>query len=885
MRDQVDVLWILITAALVFVMQPGFCCLEYGSVRKKNSVNVAIKNFTDFLIALLAFWAVGFGFMFGPSRHGLVGLGEGFFAGPTGSARHDALWLFQAMFCGTAATIVSGAIAERVRFGTYLVTTTVTSALIYPVFGHWVWGGAVTGEKAGWLEALGFIDFAGSSVVHVVGGAVGLAGALVLGPRLGKYGADGRVNDIAAQDIPIATLGAFLLWVGWFGFNGGSRLALDASVPPLIVNTYLAGAAGGLAAMLLRLTRRRTWDVLCLLNGSLGGLVGITAGCAFVTPVAAVVIGAVAGLVVCYGGEFLERRLRVDDPVGAVPVHALTGLWGTLAVGLFALPEHVAGWAGTRGLQVLVQGLGTTVAFVWAFGTGYLAFKALALTTGVRVSAAEEQAGLNLAEHGLRSPFHDMLDSMKKITADGDLSRRLNVEPESDEGEAALIFNAMMDEMSVRATELRLANHALQREILERERIEQALRSARSQSEQLLTAMSAVLIGLDHRDCVTQWNGEAERLLGLKAADVLGRPLRACAIPWSWTDIDGALATCRGTNATTRLEELHYCKPPAQDAYLSLAFTPFRVTAHEAAGVVIVGSDVTTRKQLEIDLAHAQKLEAVGQLAAGIAHEINTPTQYVGDNLRFVKDAFGALSQLIGSHRALLEAAKAAGVLPDLADDVERVATVTDAAYLLDETPKAIEQSLDGVARVARIVAAMKEFSHPGSAERKLADINRAIETTITVARNAWKYVADVVTDLDPALPPVPCLPAELNQVILNLLVNAAHAIADVVGKDSGKKGRITVSTRHDGTCVEIRLTDTGSGIPEAIRQRVFDPFFTTKEVGKGTGQGLAIARSVVVDKHGGTITFETETGKGTTFIVRLPLHASDGDAHPEAVA
>lgn len=281
--------------------------------------------------------------------------------------------------------------------------------------------------------------------------------------------------------------------------------------------------------------------------------------------------------------------------------------------------------------------------------------------------------------------------------------------------------------------------------------------------------------------------------------------------------------------------------------------------------------DVTERNLLRAQLLQAQKLESVGQLAAGIAHEINTPTQYIGDNVRFMKDAFLDLRSLLAHYERLLLLAKSNTLTTESIHEIEEAVRSADAGYLLEEIPKAVEQTLEGVTRVSTIVSAMKEFSHPGTKEKIPLDLNHAIDSTITVSRNEWKYVAELETDFDPALPLINCLPGELSQVILNLIVNAAHAIADVVREGGLEKGKITVQTKTLTDWAEILIHDTGAGIPEEIRTRIFDPFFTTKGIGKGTGQGLAIARSVVVDKHGGTIHFETEMGRGTTFIIRLP--------------
>jgi signal transduction histidine kinase len=299
-----------------------------------------------------------------------------------------------------------------------------------------------------------------------------------------------------------------------------------------------------------------------------------------------------------------------------------------------------------------------------------------------------------------------------------------------------------------------------------------------------------------------------------------------------------------------------------------------------AADVLLARVNVGARTvTMQAQLAQTQKLESIGRLAAGIAHEINTPTQYVGDNTRFLRDAVGSLLQALDLCQEFV------GPTQEPCGWDERAARVRDALQALDfeflreEIPKAVEQSLEGLERVTRIVRAMKDFAHPGAEGKEAVDLNQAIESTITVARNEWKYVAEMVTDFDPALPAVSCVAGEFNQVILNIVVNAAHAIADVVGRSTGEKGTITIATRQDGGWAEIRIADTGTGIPEEHRSKIFDHFFTTKELGKGTGQGLAIAYAVVTEKHGGTITVETEMGKGTTFIIRLPIESQSAPA------
>jgi PAS domain S-box-containing protein len=429
-------------------------------------------------------------------------------------------------------------------------------------------------------------------------------------------------------------------------------------------------------------------------------------------------------------------------------------------------------------------------------------------------------------------------------------------------------------ELSLSAVKLNGSWHAIGilRDVGQRKRAEEALRKEHARTEQLLASISSILIGVDENESIVQWNTAAERTFAIDAREALGRRFRECRIPWAWAPVLEAIAACRTTGKPQRVDDLRYTRPEGKDGFLGITVTPVANEEGRLAGFLLAGADITERRILEAHLNQAQKLESIGQLAAGIAHEINTPTQFVGDNVRFLQDAFRDLHALLEKDAELLDACRRGLVTPELIAEVEAAVNASDLEYLSEEVPRAIEQSLDGVARVAKIVRAMKDFSHPGADDKKATDLNKAIESTITVARNEWKYVADLRTDLDPALPPVTCLPGDLNQAILNLIINAAHAIAAVVGDGASGKGTITVTTRRDGDWAEIRVRDTGCGIPEAIRSKVFDPFFTTKQVGKGTGQGLAIAHAVVVEKHGGTITFESEVGTGTTFSIRLPI-------------
>jgi Amt family ammonium transporter len=390
-QTHADYVWTLVAAALVFFMQAGFAMVETGFTRAKNAINIMMKNLMDFSVGSLAYWALGFGLMFGASASGWIGT-TGFFLSDFKSGGDPwvlAFWMFQVVFAATAATIVSGAMAERTKFSGYLIYSVFISGLIYPVFGGWAWGGLYQG--GGWLEKLGFIDFAGSTVVHSVGGWAALAGAIVLGPRLGKYGKDGSIKPILGHNMPLAALGVFILWLGWFGFNPGSTTAANKDIAMIFVNTNLAAAAGALLAMVTSWLWFGKSELGMALNGALAGLVAITSPCATVLPLSAIIIGSVAGVLVVASVVFFDR-IKVDDPVGAVSVHGVNGAWGTLAAGIFNM-------GGTSAKIIGVQVLGIVTCFVWTFLTAFILFKLIDKTIGLRVSPEEEAQGLDLGEH------------------------------------------------------------------------------------------------------------------------------------------------------------------------------------------------------------------------------------------------------------------------------------------------------------------------------------------------------------------------------------------------------------------------------------------------------------------------------------------------------
>ncbi|WP_031481876.1 ammonium transporter [Maridesulfovibrio frigidus] len=411
-QTHANILWTLIAAILVMFMQAGFACVEAGFTRSKSAGNILMKNFLDFAAGSIIFFLFGFALMFGLDAGGFIGT-SGFGLEGVNLVNADGqwtltFWFFQSVFAATAATIVSGGIAERTKFSGYILVTMIVTGLIYPISGHWAWGSLWLGDAgSGWLEGLGFMDFAGSTVVHSVGGWIALAGAIVLGPRIGKYTPDGKAKAIPGHNIPMAALGVFILWFGWFGFNPGSTTTADGSIGLIAVVTSLSACAGTLGAMFTSWFRYGKPDISMTCNGALAGLVGITAACATVSPAASIIIGLIAGILVVLSIEFIDKILKIDDPVGAVSVHGVCGAWGTLACGLFTTPvlnDGVGGLFYGGGFALVTpQLIGIGACFVWAFGAGLIAFALAKATIGIRVTAEEEMKGLDIAEHGSES--------------------------------------------------------------------------------------------------------------------------------------------------------------------------------------------------------------------------------------------------------------------------------------------------------------------------------------------------------------------------------------------------------------------------------------------------------------------------------------------------
>jgi Amt family ammonium transporter len=458
-KSYVDTLWVIDCAILVFIMQAGFMCMETGLSRHKNSINVALKNAADFGVSVVIFWIFGFGLMFGSSYNGLFGTDLFFFK--TSNAEYMTYFVFQAMFVATAATIISGAVAERMKFNGYLIITILATGIIYPIVGHWAWSSSYLSNidsakellnevdqvtSTGWLTNLGFVDFAGSTIVHSVGGWIALSAVIIIGPRIGKY-SESNKGKFTGSSFPLAVLGTLILWFGWFGFNGGSNGAMDESVPLILINTFLAAAFGLLTGLGTSFIIYKKPDPFYVVLGPLAGLVAITAGCNSMTTVVAIFVGIIGALVAVLITEILNKY-EIDDVVGAVPVHLGAGVWGTLAVGFFS-DLNILGTDLTRLEQIKAQFIGVLTIGAFSFFGSYLILRILNYFYPLRVTPLQEELGLNIAEHNAVSVEHDLISILEKQSQSGDLAIRGPQDPFTAGGVIGLYYNKLMNKLEI----------------------------------------------------------------------------------------------------------------------------------------------------------------------------------------------------------------------------------------------------------------------------------------------------------------------------------------------------------------------------------------------------------------------------------------------------
>lgn len=821
--EQLDLNWVLICSALIFTMQAGFCLLEAGLVRAKNSVNVAIKNLMDFCVSSLLFWGVGFGLMFGASAGGWIGVSH-FSPGAESGPKFLAFLLFQVMFCSTATTIVSGAVAERMRFGAYLTLCAVLSCLVYPLLGHWVWN---DGPQPGWLRQLGFVDFAGSTVVHSLGAWFALATLLAIGPRRGRFDAGAR--PIRPHNLILATLGVFLLWFGWFGFNGGSSLAPDGVAARTILNTVLAGAAGGICGGMTAWKFVGQPRIEPMLNGVLGGLVGVTAGCHVFAPWAAAAVGGAAGAIVFFADAWLIRR-KIDDAVSAVPVHGFAGAWGTLAVALFASPEAL-GFAGRSGWHQLgVQGLGVLVCGGFAFGAGWLTCRAAGCLMALRAEPEDELRGLNIAEHGASTDLGDLLDEMQRQQQTGDFSQEVGVEPHTEVGQIAERYNRVLKRVQ---TEIAAHSSAEQRY---RTIFENAIEGIYQSSPEghYLTANPALA-----------------RIYGYETPEDLMA---------SVTDISRQVYVSPG-----RRQE--FAAALEQDGQ----FTGFESEVYRRDGQIIWISesghavrhsdgtllyyegtveDITRRKENERLVCEKQRADAASaaksNFLARMSHEIRTPLNGVVGMLELLEGT--PLSPQQSQYMRICHSS--AQALLSVINDILDLSRIEAGKLALERIEFDLQEVVDDIVEM---------FGH--RAESRGLTLLGLIDADVPQL---------VIND-----------PERLRQILINLVNNA------IKFTESGDV-RVQVSVvSRSGEAIELRfaVADTGPGIPHERQAQLFEAFSqldaSTARTHGGSGLGLTICRDLV-ELMGGRLRVESQPGAGATFWFSIPCTISPRNAEDE---
>lgn len=870
------------------MMQPGFMCLEAGLIRAKNSVNVAIKNLVDFGISVLLFWAIGYGLMFGTSHQGWVGSNH-FFIALEDNAEQASFFIFQVMFCSTAITIISGAVAERLRFPAYLLITCITSGLVYPVFGHWAWNGFDHPLQMGWLRQLGFVDFSGSTVVHSIGGWVALATLLVIGPRRGRFPDNAPPQQITPSNLPLSVLGTFLIWLGWLGFNAGNTLMFNDQVAAILGHTVMAGATGMITALLVGWKLRGVPDVTLMINGSLGGLVGITASCHVISTGQAVLIGAIAAIVVL-GCDRLLEILKIDDAVGAVAVHTGAGIWGTLAVAIFGSQERLAHDL-TRWQHLQVQLLAIVVAFLWGFVLPYVLFRLINRWFPFRVSQKQEESGLNTSEHNIREEAKSLFEVMEQQALSQDLSLRVPVEPFTEMGRIAQRYNQVMDALqaAVAKTEA-IVNTAADAILTFRDGDLQIL-SANPSAVHIFGQPVETLCTLKLSDLIA---GETVKKLGATALPIapptkanpatdssiaLVEPLAPCH-EFQGRQHNGEIIPLEGSLAHAALGDRSFItgifrdiseRKRAESQMQSLMAQLQATSAALQDKNVALETAMETLKRTQAQLIQQEKMASLEKMVGGIAHEFNNPVNYIFGNLVHLQQYAQDLLSLLQSYQAQYPEPG-----PTIAAEIEAI----DLEFIQDDLPKILQSIQEGATRIRDIVQSLRIFSRLDEASLKRVDLHSSMDSTLLLLQGRLRGSGgfpsiEVTKDYKP-VPLVECYAKELNQVCLNVLNNAIDAVYErMIACQSLNEAfhpRIHICIFQDqGNLAAIEIYNNGPEIPIAIQGKLFDPFFTTKPVGKGVGLGLAESYKVIVDQHGGCLECQS-AATGTTFVLKIPL-------------
>lgn len=803
-----DVSFVLICAALVFLMQAGFCMLESGMIRAKNSINVAVKNLLDFAISMIVFAVIGFSLMFGPSFGGIFGGVVAFWAEDSLTA----FFLFQMVFCGTAATIVSGAIAERSKMTTYLVVVLVLSGLVYPLIGHWCWGGALIGTGSGWLASLGLVDWAGATVVHLTGGFAALAAVMAIGPRR-HYS---RSKLTGGHSLTLAILGCFLIWFGWWGFNGGSSLNSEGNVSLVLLNTNLGAVAGALAAAGYSVYRTFKTDVVDIVCGTLAGLVSVTAACHAISPLAAIVIGAI-GALLALGSIELLKTTRHDDVVGAFGVHGIAGMWGTIAFAVFAPSEMLP--TGGRLSQFLVQSLACFIAASFSWGTIYGTLRIMSRFTRLRVRAAEERQGLNVVEHGATNEVTDLLTTMADHRETGDFSVPVAMDTDSEAGQIANEYNAVIARVND--------------EVKQHKETNEFLNSERIRTQSLLENAGVGIYQLDAQGRFQSANVTLLEITGIASAGDLIDQDACFQIPWHSSEIRQQLQANFDLGRSVRDVEIEFHDQDGQPRWLLESIVPLRDENGRLINWLGTVHDVTDRKQammVEVEVAEA-KSAAKGEFLANMSHEIRTPLNGVIGMLDLL-----STSELDRKSENYLSVARSsAESLLSLINDILDFSKIEAGKITLESATFDIRELMESTAEQFAIRAHLAGL-----------ELNCELAADLPYTVNGD--------------------PERLRQCIINLLGNAIKFT---------ESGEINLRVSRRGTVIHFSVEDTGIGIADDTQDKLFESFVqadagTTRRYG-GTGLGLTIVKQLV-ELMGGKLKLDSALGEGSNFWFELPL-------------
>ncbi|MDA3874938.1 MAG: ammonium transporter [Kiritimatiellae bacterium] len=818
----IDILWILLCAGFVFLMQGGFLCLESGITRSKNSINVAFKNIVDFGLAVILYWILSYGLMFGESVGGWFGKSGWFFTVEGEAAPFQySVFIFQAMFCATGATIISGATAERLRFYAYLVITAVFSIVVYPFVGHWVWATDFLGEPSGWLARRGFLDFAGSSVVHSTGGWVSLALLILVGPRAGRFDENGKVVNIPGSNMPLAMLGTTILVFGWFGFNGGSTLSFTEAVPLILMNTLL-GAVAGMAVVLAMIPFMKGLpDPGLVMNGAIAGLVSVTANCNLTGPVAAVIIGLIGGAIMIATVRLLEY-LKIDDAVGAIPAHLTPGIWGTLAVAFFADPAIMGLESVNRVALFETQFIGVVVIGFWSFVLAFVIFWLINKKMAFRVTAEEEHVGLNISEHGARTETLFLLEDMIHHERTGDLSRRVRVEPFTEVGQIARQYNKVIDTLDLTMSRLKSIFHDL----------------------------NDGIITFTREGNILSMNPAASRFYGLEPATAGGFSAWDLLVPEARQDLEVHQPADQEPFDPFRagvLQEIHYYRPNSRKDEV-IEFVASMGTFKEDVIYTGLIRDISDTVQARRSTSRL-KSKLFG------AQQSNFFAMMCRQSLPTIKNLAGRIQKSTLPAVGLLSGAKdepdsdmpSAGIL-QLSSDAREIMQVTDDLLHVDQEGALPVEATDIAEFMESFMESTADYGHP------------EFEST------RWEL------QFDPGPLKALMSPTALPQVLESLLLLAC--------RECKPDGTVTLTSKarhfdhaYTGTEVVpsgdyqvISIHDGGEGVTE----EELDHFYEGRD---RKYQDIELATSEAMLRHmGGILDVDTLMGFGTTLSIYLPV-------------